>query len=211
MNALHGVSTRTVFQLFEASWQAAVLAALVVVLCLLLRDRLSARWRCALWLVVVARLFSLDQLRRQSRCGPEEKRWLAQLWIVNCWPRWKSRRSLPSQGPVCRGSSLPRRPTATRTSIRRRSILPPGARANAAEMPKPSGLNLSRRKRKPTARQLWKASGGTVFGSVRRGTIWSRPTASPTEFCSNPRRKCWSSTNAEFSCGSLAAKSMILR
>lgn len=59
MSVLNDFATQTVLHVFEASWQAAVLAAVVVLLCLLLHDRLSARWRCALWLVVVARLLLL--------------------------------------------------------------------------------------------------------------------------------------------------------
>ncbi|NLE39401.1 MAG: hypothetical protein GX621_15375, partial [Pirellulaceae bacterium] len=56
MNALIIYSARVVANVLESSWQAAVLAVVVVLLGLLLRERLSARWRCALWLVVVARL-----------------------------------------------------------------------------------------------------------------------------------------------------------
>jgi beta-lactamase regulating signal transducer with metallopeptidase domain/ankyrin repeat protein len=42
--------------LLEASWQASVLAALVLLLQVVLRDRLNPRWRHALWLLVIARL-----------------------------------------------------------------------------------------------------------------------------------------------------------
>lgn len=56
MNSYLETSARAVTQILETSWQAAVLAALVVVFILVLRDRLSARWRSALWLLVVARL-----------------------------------------------------------------------------------------------------------------------------------------------------------
>jgi beta-lactamase regulating signal transducer with metallopeptidase domain len=42
--------------LLEASWQASILAALVVLLQLALRGRLNPRWRHALWLLVIARL-----------------------------------------------------------------------------------------------------------------------------------------------------------
>ncbi|MHC4398688.1 MAG: M56 family metallopeptidase [Planctomycetota bacterium] len=47
---------RAVRHVVEASWQAAVIAGIVLLVCLVLRDRMSARWRCALWLVVLARL-----------------------------------------------------------------------------------------------------------------------------------------------------------
>ena len=56
MSAVYGVLTRTVLHILETSWQAAVLAAVVLLLGMLLRGRLSARWRCALWLVVLVRL-----------------------------------------------------------------------------------------------------------------------------------------------------------
>ncbi len=56
MNMLIDSLARVVAHILETSWQAAVLAALVVLLSLLLGDRLSARWRCALWLIVVGRL-----------------------------------------------------------------------------------------------------------------------------------------------------------
>jgi beta-lactamase regulating signal transducer with metallopeptidase domain len=42
--------------LFEASWQAAILALIVAIICLALGNRISSAWRCALWLVVFARL-----------------------------------------------------------------------------------------------------------------------------------------------------------
>lgn len=42
--------------LLRASWQAAVLAILVLAAQLIFRKKLSARWRYALWLLVVARL-----------------------------------------------------------------------------------------------------------------------------------------------------------
>jgi beta-lactamase regulating signal transducer with metallopeptidase domain len=42
--------------LLEASWQASILAALVVLLQFALRGRLNPRWRHALWLLVIARL-----------------------------------------------------------------------------------------------------------------------------------------------------------
>jgi bla regulator protein blaR1 len=42
--------------LIEASWQASVLVALVLLLHLILRGRLNPRWHHALWLLVVARL-----------------------------------------------------------------------------------------------------------------------------------------------------------
>src|SRR5580704_757761 len=40
----------------HASWQAALLAAIVFIVCGTLRNRLPARWQAALWLVVLARL-----------------------------------------------------------------------------------------------------------------------------------------------------------
>jgi beta-lactamase regulating signal transducer with metallopeptidase domain/5-hydroxyisourate hydrolase-like protein (transthyretin family) len=43
-------------QFATASWQAAILGLLVFVVTRLLRDRLEARWRFGLWLVVLARL-----------------------------------------------------------------------------------------------------------------------------------------------------------
>ena len=42
--------------LWRASWQAAVLAAMVLLVQWLLRSRLSARWRYNLWLLVLLRL-----------------------------------------------------------------------------------------------------------------------------------------------------------
>jgi beta-lactamase regulating signal transducer with metallopeptidase domain len=42
--------------LIEASWQASVLVALVLLLHLILRGRLNPRWHHALWLLVIARL-----------------------------------------------------------------------------------------------------------------------------------------------------------
>ncbi len=42
--------------IIESSWQAAILALAVGLLCLLLGSHLPARWRCLLWLVVFARL-----------------------------------------------------------------------------------------------------------------------------------------------------------
>src|SRR5687767_13240954 len=42
--------------LWRASWQAALIALVLLVLQWLLRDRLAARWRHALWLLVFARL-----------------------------------------------------------------------------------------------------------------------------------------------------------
>ena len=56
MNTMATLAMRTALHLLETSLQATVVAAVVVLLGLLFRDRLSARWRCALWLVVVARL-----------------------------------------------------------------------------------------------------------------------------------------------------------
>lgn len=41
--------------LWKATWQAAVLTGIVLLLQLLLRDKLSAAWRCGLWSVVLAR------------------------------------------------------------------------------------------------------------------------------------------------------------
>ncbi len=42
--------------LIESSWQAALLALATLLLCLILRDLIPARWRCLLWLIVFARL-----------------------------------------------------------------------------------------------------------------------------------------------------------
>ncbi len=56
MNPSTSASAQVVLHVLETSWQAIVLAGMVVLLGLVLRDRLSARWRCTLWLVVVARL-----------------------------------------------------------------------------------------------------------------------------------------------------------
>ena len=41
--------------ILHATWQAALLAAIVFIVCAALRNRLSARWRAALWMVVLAR------------------------------------------------------------------------------------------------------------------------------------------------------------
>ncbi len=40
----------------DVSWQASLVAAVVLVVQALLGRRVSARWRCNLWLLVVARL-----------------------------------------------------------------------------------------------------------------------------------------------------------
>jgi len=42
--------------LIESSWQAAILALVASLLCLILGDRIPSRWRCLLWLIVFARL-----------------------------------------------------------------------------------------------------------------------------------------------------------
>src|SRR5687768_13187901 len=42
--------------LWRSSWQAAVLVALVLLVQLLLKNRLTARWRYNLWLIVLVRL-----------------------------------------------------------------------------------------------------------------------------------------------------------
>jgi len=47
---------QVMLHVLETSWQAIVLAVVVLLLGWLLGDRLSARWRCALWLIVVGRL-----------------------------------------------------------------------------------------------------------------------------------------------------------
>jgi beta-lactamase regulating signal transducer with metallopeptidase domain len=41
--------------ILHATWQAALLAVIVFIVCAALRNRLSARWRAALWMVVLAR------------------------------------------------------------------------------------------------------------------------------------------------------------
>ena len=73
MDAASGVLAQVVLHVLETSWQAAVLAVVVVVLGLLLGDRLSARWRCALWLIVVGRLL--------MPVAPESP-----LSLFNCFP-----------------------------------------------------------------------------------------------------------------------------
>ena len=42
--------------LWQCSWQAAVVAAVVYIFQLLLRRRLAPSWRCALWSLVLVRL-----------------------------------------------------------------------------------------------------------------------------------------------------------
>jgi len=49
------LSERGLEYLIQATWQAGVLGLLVLVVTTLLRDRLQARWRFALWLVVLVR------------------------------------------------------------------------------------------------------------------------------------------------------------
>ncbi|MGD9127735.1 MAG: M56 family metallopeptidase, partial [Planctomycetia bacterium] len=56
MNSFIDSVTGMVTQVAKTSWQAAILAGLVLLFTILLRKHLSARWQAALWLVVVVRL-----------------------------------------------------------------------------------------------------------------------------------------------------------
>ena len=56
MDNLINSMLRALSQMAETSWQALILVSLVVLLIVLLRKQLSARWRAALWLIIVARL-----------------------------------------------------------------------------------------------------------------------------------------------------------
>ena len=58
MNLAHldSLAGRLLEILWRASWQAALLAGMVLIVQWLLRGRLSARWRYNLWLLVLLRL-----------------------------------------------------------------------------------------------------------------------------------------------------------
>ena len=74
--------------LWRASWQASVVIVLVLVLQWLLRKHLSARWRHALWLLVVVRLALPWSL--ESRVS-----------LFNLFsPRWESPRLLTQAAPA---------------------------------------------------------------------------------------------------------------
>jgi len=107
----------------RASWQASILAAIVAVIAWALGNRLSARWRHALWSLVLIRFLVLV-----VPASP----W--SMFQVAAWPQWSDRvemadAAMPAAGPTS-NHDLPPEPAAT---------APSKAIANEPNAPTPVG------------------------------------------------------------------------